>query len=831
MSDNKFKGTPAILKVLILLLLSCGNFIKPTEASKEEHLIQRLNYGVFFVPKGHFKPVSDHWSHTIQIMLPQYPALKSYKEPCSQEDSGNDICHMLHSALMQSEIIHNATGNTCRNLIEKIKNTIPEVENIQEDSRSKRSLLPFIGQLSKSIFGTATEADVQMLRNHISNIIKNSNNLEKTFRFQSKKLSSFMTLIDSRISNAAQEIQSNHKSIAKMGNEMWKVEYGLMANTEIAGQLARQVQESADMTGRINELVADIGQLMEGKISPSLVPPSTLTEMVIKIQKQLKHLYPKFQISYKHPSHYYKHPSFVAARYNNSVFITLKVPISAFQTSFKAYQIFSVPVPLNSTTTHSTQILDMPNFLAISEDERYYVTMSKDQWNSCHGKKDKYCPMDIAILPRSKYTCPLLIFEQMKELIPDYCNFRFVKHALKPSIMQIKSDQILISNTSRITLSCNSKWQRIEACNFCLMKVSCQCEIKSNHYYLPPMLHTCGNISNTFTKLHPVNLALLQYFHDPKTHNSIWGDTLFHTKFDPKIPPLNFFDGKYKHFVVEDRKAHLDLNKIAKAVKLNEDIYESSADSLLQQIPLETKSWSITSMSLGGVSFLSSIGLSIALHITCKRVNTLSAAVLTMQQIQGTKALPGHTIPPHFRIPANLTLNAPTTEPNLMDALVTTPITTYTIMMLCGIILLTWYLYHRYPTRLLIELTNGWTYTNVTIQRFPNCPRYWKFNDTQNITNVEVKGFLVPKVHMEWQDMYLTGSLNNQKLKLVEEQYITWWTAYKIRKIVKTPFCAFVSMRHQGYTYPLKMGHQDIENNEEMVVKENKLYPTLEKMN
>ena len=42
--------------------------------------------------------------------------------------------------------------------------------------------------------------------------------------------------------------------------------------------------------------------------------------------------------------------------------------------------------------------------------------------------------------------------------------------------------------------------------------------------------------------------------------------------------PLNLFDGKYKHFVVEDKKAHLDLNQIANAVKLNDDIYDSSAD-------------------------------------------------------------------------------------------------------------------------------------------------------------------------------------------------------------------------------------------------------------
>ena len=71
-------------------------------------------------------------------------------------------------AATQSDSIHNTTGDY------KIT---PEVNSKNGDSRSKRSLLPFICQLSKSLFGTATEKDVQMLAGHIPDLIKQANNL------------------------------------------------------------------------------------------------------------------------------------------------------------------------------------------------------------------------------------------------------------------------------------------------------------------------------------------------------------------------------------------------------------------------------------------------------------------------------------------------------------------------------------------------------------------------------------------------------------------------------------------------------------------------------
>ena len=575
-----------------------------------------LNYGLYFEPMGHFKPVSDYWKHTFEIILLKFTSLGNYSASCSQfhEALKNsvEVCQIIHASAKQSEEIHKETGYNFQRTIRKVYDIIPEVDLSIVDSRSKRSLLPSIGQLSKSLFGTATEKDVQMLAGHVSEIIRQTNNLENSFKYQSKGLESFITIADKRISNAAKEIISNHKVINEIAKDFKTLEHLEMLGVELNGKLARQVQISGDLIGRLYGLIInDIGDLVQGKLSPPLLPTSDLNHMLRNVQNQLNERFQNFKLLHKHPSYYYKHTKSIATRHKKSIFITIKVPVSAFQVSFKAYRTFSVPVPLNSTTAHGTQVLDIPDVLAISNDNHYFATMSEKNWRNCYGKRYKYCPMEIVISPMTRHSCPVLIFQQVKDLFPTYCNFKFVQHAIKPSIFQLTENKVLISNSSHITLSCKETWKRVKACNYCVMEIPCQCSLKTDNFYMPPMLRSCGNISKSVSKLHPVNLALLQYFHNSENHNFIFGDTLFETVFDPKIPPIKIYNSQYKRFITQDKKEHLNLKEVVEATKRNEEIYENSADALLQMIPASSDSWSTTVMCLAGASLLTSLALAV----------------------------------------------------------------------------------------------------------------------------------------------------------------------------------------------------------------------------
>jgi len=77
----------------------------------------------------------------------------------------------------------------------------------------KRSLLPFIGKLSSTLFGTASEEDVQVVAAHVNSLTKSQSELLKGFQLQSEHMSSFMTLSQERITALESVLRQQHVAL------------------------------------------------------------------------------------------------------------------------------------------------------------------------------------------------------------------------------------------------------------------------------------------------------------------------------------------------------------------------------------------------------------------------------------------------------------------------------------------------------------------------------------------------------------------------------------------------------------------------------------------
>ena len=226
-----------------------------------------------------------------------------------------------------------------------------------------------------------------------------------------------MTLSDQRATATAQTIQINHNSIAAIEHEVKMVEHGLAYSARISGHLAEQVHMSSLLLSRMEEIRNSISQLIQARISPQLIPPSILKDVLHQVSASLSRHHPKFQIAHVDIAHYYHHALFVAARHETSIFITLKIPITAFHSSFTVYKVHSLPVPLNHSTSHGTYLDNLPRYMPNIQDHLYFSTMTTFQWNSCHGKHTKHCPREVFLRPVNRKVCVLAIFQQIKQML------------------------------------------------------------------------------------------------------------------------------------------------------------------------------------------------------------------------------------------------------------------------------------------------------------------------------------------------------------------------------------------------------------------------------
>ena len=79
---------------------------------------------------------------------------------------------------------------------------------------------------------------------------------------------------------------------------------------------------------------------------------------------------------HKTPQYYYHCHNVLYATLPDIIYITIDIPIASGTTQFNVYHILTFPVPFSETSKHETRVTNLPDFVAISSDNRSMFEMS-----------------------------------------------------------------------------------------------------------------------------------------------------------------------------------------------------------------------------------------------------------------------------------------------------------------------------------------------------------------------------------------------------------------------------------------------------------------------
>ena len=159
----------------------------------------------------------------------------------------------------------------------------------------------------------------------------------------------------------------------------------------------------------------------------------------------------------------------------------------------------------------------------VSHDSEFYATLSQEDISSCTGRNPAFCTLNKALTPATTPSCEYGLFANNKVTVNAHCDFRFVHNQINPKVMELNPNTILLYRTPVLSLECNNEQKMVSGCDFCIMKFPCMCSVTKSQFYLQPRLTACQNTTNNITKLHPLNLALLQQFFEPSVVKHITG--------------------------------------------------------------------------------------------------------------------------------------------------------------------------------------------------------------------------------------------------------------------------------------------------------------------
>ena len=198
---------------------------------------------------------------------------------------------------------------------------------MNSNSRSKRAVLGIIGEISKSIFGTATTKDVKLLAKHISHLEDIQGQNEEILSHLGDELSSFITISTERHNSLVELIAENHDVIKSLSAQATALMQSLRSNREFYCYLIKEVYYAMILQTSASNFVQDIDDLLQHKSSMHIIPYDNIRNAMAHINEKLTDQHTRLTILPMTSKDLYTSIPFFWIYRNNALYISLKFPL------------------------------------------------------------------------------------------------------------------------------------------------------------------------------------------------------------------------------------------------------------------------------------------------------------------------------------------------------------------------------------------------------------------------------------------------------------------------------------------------------------------------
>jgi hypothetical protein len=250
----------------------------------------RLNYGVAAIKLRMGCIVDGYWSHTFHLTLPKDARRDQVTDSLTRTPSGvvtrspetptpetlnsslvcKGPCHQLEGLLSATKALGMATLYSIGRMNDRINALLTDMTTdwLRDRRRESRGLFNAIGSVSSYLFGTATNADVDSIRQEIRRIklAADISNADSTRTRDG--MSTFARLQNTRLDSMRAVLDQDQKTLEVLYNEVRasNTEHALEQN--ILSHAMLELAQFVDVHDGIMELELGVEDLVHGQITP-----------------------------------------------------------------------------------------------------------------------------------------------------------------------------------------------------------------------------------------------------------------------------------------------------------------------------------------------------------------------------------------------------------------------------------------------------------------------------------------------------------------------------------------------------------------------------------
>ena len=397
----------------------------------------RLQHGTIFTEKAYLSPAATNTYHlTVGIQIPLLPrALQYHKNPCAGVTGpAANFCEQVSSLTKEHKWERTKAVQRIIHTINQTRALLPA----STMSRKERKIAGFL----RWAMGAASSEAVDNLNFNMKRIHRNMENSIMIQNANAKALNAFMRTTNSRLDSTISGISNNSRAIEEMQNKLQDLLEVVTDNTtgyyaiynlaRLTPELLTLIKKDLSLLREVQIRVLDfergIFNLINGRLSPDLVPVETLTQGLEKIKGIVYENLHGLTVRYEHAIYYYTNSDPVYALQKDEVMVNIEIPLAQGKSIYKLYNVHHIGSPItfvNTTEFHVSVISNLPAAVAISDDGSRWIELSEEELTSCTGRDILTCPGAIAHRALGPTTCASAIWLKNNAAVEKYCDFLY----------------------------------------------------------------------------------------------------------------------------------------------------------------------------------------------------------------------------------------------------------------------------------------------------------------------------------------------------------------------------------------------------------------------
>ena len=598
-----------------------------------EDIKLRLNYGTFFENAGKITFSSSHWIHGFAVDIlntEQLTQIKNYSKSLN-DNYAQHVRELSKHSPGTTAAIHYYTKEpyekltngkfqdflqyTERNaffiIFEELQSLINAYEHYIQSvieyfpdtkARLERSFLDISG-LTKSVFGLASDQDVQKLQKGFKQINHAFTNYETKSHNVISNLTSMTSLVNERVSGLTQTYRSLNITVEKLKldqKQFQGINNNLMRTAASLDSTLRASNVLSDIKYDVERITLNrlaLSELQSGKLSSFLIEPAELQNTLDKISEYLRTTHSSYKLLFESAEQIYSNPKFMLARNNDSLIITLLFPLEPKHHDLQLYEVTNLPLHIQSNDTKNfySILKDTPDYYIHDFITDMFQILPRTKLNQCNklGRPDNViydCDYNFRLKTRRQPNCINALFRGNTKDIKNQCKFSIIQPLdITSEIIPLHDNNYIIKDTESLTIACDSTQSRtIEGCLFCMLKITstCDCKLIDNFNVVQSTQEDCSPYKAKVTKLFTANIIAIETFKPERSEiPTILPNQLFPSTYSDNIeyPSLNqiiktFPEGSV---IQHDQQLQVDIDKLKSNIKNGLDSYQSLADKNL----------------------------------------------------------------------------------------------------------------------------------------------------------------------------------------------------------------------------------------------------------